>query len=174
MNYLYFSPFPILTADELILRQLNIEDENEIFILRSDERVLKYLGKAPAKSIDEARQFIEKINSGIAENQWIYWAISQKDNPGLIGTICLWNFNEDNTSAEIGFELLPDFFGRGIIQQVLPVVLDYSFQQLGLQAIEGEVSPDNIKSIKLMEKYGFVYNRKQETTAVYRLKKSSI
>ena len=108
-----FTPFPTVTADEFILRQLKIEDENEIFILRSDERVLKYLGKAPAKSIDESRQFIEKINGGISENIWIYWAVSRKYNPGLIGTICLWNFSEDNTTAEIGFELLPDSSGRG-------------------------------------------------------------
>ena len=169
MNRINFMPFPNLTTEHFNLRQLTMEDENEIFTLRSDETILKYLDKPPAKSIEEARQFIEKVNKGIKENEWIYWAVSHKSKTKLCGTICLWNISKDQTKADIGFELLPNYHGKGIMQEVIPVVIDYGFKTMRLNTIEGEVDPNNIKSIKLMEKFGFVYNRKLDTTVIYSL-----
>ncbi len=169
MTKINFSPFPDLAAGQIILRQLKIEDENEIFILRSDERVLKYLDIPKAQSIDEARQFINKIQKAIATNESIYWAVAYKNEPKLVGTICLWNISEDKTKAEIGFELLPDYFGKGIMKEAIPTVIKYGFETIGLNSIEGEVDPDNLKSIRLMEKFGFVYSRKLEKTVIYSL-----
>ena len=57
-----FTPFPNLTTERLILRQVEIEDENEIFLLRSDSKVNKYLDRSIAKTIDDTWQFINKTN----------------------------------------------------------------------------------------------------------------
>jgi [ribosomal protein S5]-alanine N-acetyltransferase len=73
----------------LTLRQLNMEDEKEIFVHRSDERILKYIDIPKAETIEDARNFIEKINKGIDENEWVYWEITFKNDSQLIGTICL-------------------------------------------------------------------------------------
>jgi Thioredoxin len=48
----------------------NMEDEKEIFVHRSDERILKYIDIPKAETIEDARNFIEKINKGIDENEW--------------------------------------------------------------------------------------------------------
>jgi [ribosomal protein S5]-alanine N-acetyltransferase len=48
-----FTPFPILTTERLTLRQPVINDENEIFILRSDGEINKYLGRQKSNTIDE-------------------------------------------------------------------------------------------------------------------------
>lgn len=58
MLELNFSPFPELKTQRLLLRKLEITDANEIFFLRSNENVLRYLGKEPAKTISEAEEFI--------------------------------------------------------------------------------------------------------------------
>ncbi len=73
----------------MTLRQLNMEDEKEIFVHRSDERILKYIDIPKAETIEDARNFIEKINKGIDENEWVYWEITFKNDSQLIGTICL-------------------------------------------------------------------------------------
>lgn len=73
----------------MTLRQLNREDEKEIFVHRSDERILKYIDIPKAETIEDARNFIEKINKGIDENEWVYWEITFKNDSQLIGTICL-------------------------------------------------------------------------------------
>src|SRR5665811_2355555 len=128
-------PFPLLKTEHLILLQLTLEDDNEIFLLRSDESVNKFLDRPIAKTIDDARQFINKINESLRKNELIYWAITFKNHPKLIGTICLWNISEDGTKAEIGFELLPDYQGKGIIQEVLPKVVRYGFENMKLNSI---------------------------------------
>ena len=170
MPKINFTPFPNLSSERFILRPLSINDDKKIFVLRSDEKVLKYLGKPKAKSINEAREFIDKIRNGIENDEWIMWVIESKESSSFIGTICLWNLSDDKTKADIGFEILPDFFGKGIMQEVIPIILNFGFDVMDLDVIEGEVDPENIKSIKLMEKFGFEYNKKLESTDVYHLK----
>lgn len=89
MNTINFTPFTKLATKRLTLRQLNMEDEKEIFVHRSDERILKYIDIPKAETIEDARNFIEKINKGIDENEWVYWEITFKNDSQLIGTICL-------------------------------------------------------------------------------------
>jgi ribosomal-protein-alanine N-acetyltransferase len=171
MSEISFTPFPKLSTKNYNLRRLVISDDAKIFILRSDERVLEYLGKPKAKSIYEAREFIDKINNGIENNEWIMWVIETKESSTFIGTICLWNLSDDKSKADIGFEILPDYFGKGIMQEIIPIILDFGFIEMNLDAIEGEVDPRNIKSIKLMKKFGFDYSDELENTIIYSLPK---
>jgi len=156
MLYLNFFPFPTLITERLRLRQLDLPDENEIFILRSDENVNKYLDRPRASSISDAREFINKINAGITRNESIFWVITTSQNNELIGTICLWNISIENSCAEIGFELLPCFQGKGIMQEALTSIINFGFDNMKLQAIEGYVHKDNNRSIKLLEKNSFI------------------
>lgn len=156
MNQINFLPFPELKTERCTLRQLINEDEKEIFALRSDKKVNKYLDRPPAKTLDDARQFIQRINSSIAENIVIYWAITPHNSNKLSGSICFWNFSEDFYTAEIGFELLPEFQGKGIMQEALASVIEFGFGNLNLKSIEGEVDPNNLRSVKILEKNNFV------------------
>ena len=174
MRKINFTPFPFLETEHFTLRQLTLKDENEIFVLRSDNEINRYLDRPLAKTVDDARQFIKKINDSIGKNESIFWAISFKNRPKLIGTICLWNISDDETNAEIGFELLPDYQGKGIIQEVLPKVIRYGFETMKLNSIDGEVDPNNIKSIKLMEKNGFVFNKRLKNTEIYSVQSYNI
>jgi ribosomal-protein-alanine N-acetyltransferase len=121
------------------------------------------------KTIEEAQEFIKKINESIKNSECIYWGIAFKNETALIGTICLWQISEEELKAEIGFELLPKFQGIGLMREAVPVVLNYGFSEMNLQSIEGEVAPENIKSIKLMENFGFTKTpdiRKTDSDAV--------
>jgi ribosomal-protein-alanine N-acetyltransferase len=79
-----FTPFPVLNTERLTLRQLISSDDKEIFALRSDDNVNKYLGRKPGKSIDDAKHFIQTINENIQRNDSIYWAITLNDTDKLI------------------------------------------------------------------------------------------
>lgn len=171
MKKYIFYPFPNLEANEYQLRKLKISDINEIFLTRSDDRILKYLDIPKAKRKEEALDFIEKVNSGIKENKWIYWGIVEKQKNKIIGTICLWNLMEKPRKADIGFVLLPEYQGKGIMQKIIPKVIEFGFEKMKLDIIAGEVSPQNIKSIKLMEKSGFRYDHKLKQCDVYLLTK---
>jgi [ribosomal protein S5]-alanine N-acetyltransferase len=122
-----FTPFPNLFTERLSLRQMNNNDEEEIFLLRSDERVLQYIDIPKAETIDDARKFIDKINGFILNNESILWAISLKNSTTLIGTICFWNIDKENSVAETGYILHPDLQGKGIMQEALQKIIDYGF-----------------------------------------------
>jgi ribosomal-protein-alanine N-acetyltransferase len=150
-----FNPFPNLNTSKYSLRRPLLEDAKEIFSLRSDKHVNEFLDRTIAKTIDDARKFIAAVNNSISENNAIYWIICPKDKSNVLGTICLWNISIEKYSADIGFELLPEYQGKGIMREVLPVIIQYGFEELKLKSINGEVDPRNVKSIKLMEKNGF-------------------
>jgi ribosomal-protein-alanine N-acetyltransferase len=172
MNDAKYYQFRELTTEHYCLRQLSTDDVNEIFILRSDKRVLEFLDLQKAETADDALKFINKILNENSKLDWFYWGITEKENRKLVGTICLWNFSGDRVQADIGFALLPDSQGKGIMQEVIPGVLKYGFNELNLNCIKGETAAKNIKSIKLMEKFGFKYEKDLNEFTVYSLEKN--
>jgi ribosomal-protein-alanine N-acetyltransferase len=153
------------------LRQLDIGDENEIFQLRSDVSVNKSLDRPKADTLDDAKRFIEKITKAIHNNESLYWAITLRNEKKLVGTICLWSFSLERNSAEIGYELLPDFQGKGIMHEAIQAITDFGFNTLKLNTIEACTHPLNMKSIKIAERNGFVYDKEIEDGVIYTLKK---
>ena len=157
-----FKPFPVLKTERLTLRQLVSSDANEIFALRSDPNVNKYLDREPAKSMDDAKTFIKIINENIQKNDSIYWAITLSNKDKLIGTICLFNFLDDNKLAEIGYELLPGYQGLGIMQEATSKVIDFGIQHIGLNSIKAYTHSENQRSTRLLEKFNF--KKENDTT----------
>ncbi len=155
MNEVNFTPFPVLTTERLILRCLEESDDQQLFKLRSNKIVNKYLVRPKQKDIKETRAFISKINDGIKNTEWIYWIITLKESPTLIGTICFWNFSEDKTVAEIGYELDPAFQGKGFMSEALKKIIEFGFQVIELDTIEAYTHKNNNNSTKLLQKYNF-------------------
>ena len=159
-----FTPFPILKTERLTLRQLSINDEQEIFTLRSDSEINKYLGRQIANTIDDARVFINKINENINKNDSLYWAITLNDRNILVGTICLFSFADEDGKCEIGYELLTKFQGQGIMKEAAEKVIDYAFNTIKVKKIEAFFHRDNQSSINLLEKVWFSSSNKSDET----------
>ena len=157
-----FTPFPALQTERLSLRKLSLDDANEIFFLRSDERVNKFMERLRAASLEDVHNFINKTNHEIENNECVDWAITFKDDSGLIGSICFWNISIEENKAEVGYELLPDFQRKGIAQEALSAVINYGFDVVKLQTIEAYTHKENVASIKLIEKFGFTRDLKEE------------
>jgi [ribosomal protein S5]-alanine N-acetyltransferase len=149
------TPFPQLYTSRLCLRSLKRSDEAAIFALRSNETVNRYLDREPARSPEDAGIFIEKINQVISAGTGIYWAIALQNEDRLIGTISYFNITEENTIAEIGYELLPDYHGKGFMQEALTAVLGYGFNNMQLKKVIACTDPHNQPSMHLLEKNGF-------------------
>ncbi len=150
-----FIPFPNLQTDRLLLRQLNKEDANAIFFLRSDATVNKYVKRPQTDTIQDAINFINKINNGIIEKDWIFWGITLEGSPKVIGTICLWNFSKDRKIAEIGYDLSPDFHKKGLMNEALKAILKYGHKSLNLEIVEAYTHKNNNASKNLLLNNGF-------------------
>jgi ribosomal-protein-alanine N-acetyltransferase len=165
-----FTPFPVIKTARLTLRQLRSSDDEAIFTLRSNKQVNKYLGRKPSESMKDAQGFIRAINENVQRNDAIYWAITLGDDEKLIGTICLFSFSEDNSTAEIGYELLPDFQGKGIMHEAATKVIGFGFRDLRLSSIEAHTHFENQESTRLLKRLNF--NRvsiANENVIIYKL-----
>jgi ribosomal-protein-alanine N-acetyltransferase len=148
--------FPELITRRLLLRQLSLDDAEEIFQLRSDERVNALIDRTTATSIDDARQFINMIITAQKNNESIMWVITLKDNPKLIGAITYWNIVKEKDEAEVGYELLPQYYGQGIMHEALLKVIEFGFKTIRLKTIVADPKAINEPSVKLLEKCGFM------------------
>jgi ribosomal-protein-alanine N-acetyltransferase len=151
-----FKPFPVLTTERLVLRKKTKDDVHELFFLRSDEHVMKYLDRPKARSIEDAAGFIDMINNALENNEGITWGISLKDDPKLIGNIGFWRIEKGNYRAEIGYALHPAYHKKGIMYEAMKAVLNYGFNVIGLHSVEANINPANTASAKLLEKTGFI------------------
>jgi ribosomal-protein-alanine N-acetyltransferase len=147
--------FQTLATNRLILRELKSDDAPGLVILRSDRRVNKYLDRPKNITINDAKAFIKKINAGINKNECFYWAVSLKNESELIGTICLWNIDKENNSAELGYELQPCLQGRGLMHEAVSAIINYAFIILKFKKIVAFTNPANERSIRFLEKNNF-------------------
>lgn len=165
MLALNFTSSPVLRTDRLTLRQLETNDAAFLFELRSNPDVNTFLDRNSPATIDDAIAFIQKINESISNKQSLYWIISKKDTPELIGTICLWNLDTEKDCAEIGFELLPPYQGKGFMGEAIKVVMNYAFDTMKVKTLEAWPHEENLSSKKVIEKNGFVRDFEAEKRA---------
>lgn len=153
-----FNPFPELNSENLVLRKIIDSDFQTILYLRSDKIINEFIERPEhrkTKTIEEAKKFIHQIDDNLETNKSIAWGISLKNDPKIIGTICLWNFSEDNKTAEVGYDLNPKFQGKGIMSESIKSVLDYGFKTLNLDVIEAYTHQKNENSKTLLERNNF-------------------
>ena len=156
MLNLNFEPFPILITERLILRALKQTDAFQLQQLRSDDIVNQFLYRPKSITVAEASAFIDKVNIGIVNHEWVYWAITEEDENKLVGTICLWNIEKEKRLAEIGYELSSSYQGKGLMKEAIPSVIDFGFNVIKLDVIVALVNPKNKRSITLLSGFHFL------------------
>ncbi|MFQ3544117.1 GNAT family N-acetyltransferase [Halobacillus rhizosphaerae] len=178
----YFSSFPNLKTERTSLRQLRRKDAEDLYYLRTDDRVYTYLDRETYHTIDQAYEFIHNINAGVSSGNWIMWAIVLQKTGRVVGTVCLWKFDFLERKAEIGYELHPDYQGKGIMTEVVNRIIHYGFSNLKLETIEAVTNALNTKSLNLLETQQFDRVRifheidsrgRSVNMAVYRLRQQS-
>jgi len=156
MLELNLHPFTPIETERLLLRQLTPEDAGDIFTLRSNKGVMAFIQRPIAQSIEDAEALIQRIATGFENNDGITWAMTPKGENRVIGTMALWRIIKEHYRAEIGYMLHPDYHGKGFMQEAIIAALNYGFNVMKLHSVEAHVKPDNIPSIKLLERNGFV------------------
>lgn len=155
MLKLDFNSFPTLRTDRLLLRQLQSSDYKLIFQYQSNKENFKYVDMPVYTKIEEAQNYILKMNSGVKDNKWIIWAISEMNTNKILGTISIWNISKKEQKAELGYGLYPGNYGKGIMSEALKKVVEHGFNNIGLKTIEAYTNVVNKKSIALLERNNF-------------------
>ncbi|MDX8044800.1 GNAT family protein [Gracilibacillus sp. S3-1-1] len=152
-----YKKFPNLETDRLILRNVNNEDIDFIYRLFNDERVCKFLyDEELFISRNDAIEFIE-WNKNPEEKGYNRWVLVKKGAMSeQIGTCGYDNWDRMNNIAEIGYDLWHEYWGQGYMKEALISAIESGFNHMKLNRINAYVALDNVNSIKLLEKLGFV------------------
>ena len=149
------STIPSLQTDRIELRPLHVSDAEALFPIHADSEVNRYLVRIPPNSVEDTRQFIQRIVNAYHTGQWYYWAVVHKEQQKLIGTAAVFRIADDMSHGELGFELATQFHGQGLMQEIIPAIIQFSKETLPLDYLIAHSDPDNQASIHLLEKFGF-------------------
>lgn len=155
INETVFEKFPVLESERLLFRAFALDDAIHIQRIRSNPEVLRFLDNEAHIQLETSRTFVENNLQSFREHQGIAWVICDKKSGVFMGDFSFWRIDKKNHRAEIGYTLLPDYWGNGYMQEAMTVLLDFGFRKLNLHSIEANINPDNENSRKLLLKLGF-------------------
>jgi ribosomal-protein-alanine N-acetyltransferase len=145
-----------LNTERLLLRPIVYNDIENIYKGLSHPEIIKYYGVS-YKTLKETEQQMLFYADLIKNGTGIWFAICSLDNNTFYGAGGLNSLSSEHKKAEIGFWLLTEFWGQGMMTESMPKICNYGFNQLGLHRIEGLVETDNLNCKKAMNKLNFRY-----------------
>lgn len=148
----------VLETERLILRPWKKEDEEDLFLLAQDARVGLPCGWSPHKNKRESRAVLRDI----LMNDYTF-AVVLKMEQKVIGNIALMpycesRFARNDRQAEIGFWLGYPYWNKGYMTEGCKKVIEYGFEEIGLEAIWCAHNLDNYGSMRVQQKCGFVFH----------------
>ncbi len=144
-----------IETSRLILRRAEVTDAKAMYEnWASDPEVTKYLTWPTYTSIEPAYEILENWVKGYEQPDFYQWMIVPKDLGQPIGTISVVHRQDKIASAEIGYCIGRKWWHRGYTSEALQAVMDYLFDQVGMNRIEAYHDVNNPNSGKVMEKCG--------------------
>jgi ribosomal-protein-alanine N-acetyltransferase len=150
-----FNPFPVLTTSRLRLRKITHADAQDIYLMRSDPEVMRYIPRPLATCVEDAVKVIDLVNGFIETEERINWAMELKETGQVIGMIGYVNRRPEHNRAEVGYSLNRAFHRKGLMYEALIEVIRYGFQEMKLHSIEAIIDAENEASGSLLKKAGF-------------------
>jgi [ribosomal protein S5]-alanine N-acetyltransferase len=146
---------PMIETKRLILRKMEMNDANRMFdYILSDHRVMDNLIKGPHKTISETINRLTEIIKQYESDKFCYWGIALKESGELVGTIDLYNINQDTENCEVGYDLGFNWWNQGYGTEALQAVVEFAFRFMNIHKISATHGIDNPASGKIMLKVG--------------------
>lgn len=148
--------FPTIKTDKFLLRQFVESDLENVFKGLSHPNIIKYYGVS-YQTLEHTKEQMKFFADLEKNGTGIWWAVCSADNKAFYGAGGLNSLSKEHKKAEIGFWLLQDYWGQGIMTEIMPILCRYGFEHLGLHRIEGLVESDNLNCKKAMQKLDFIH-----------------
>ena len=155
-------PWTILETERCVVRELTLDDLDALFELYGDGEIDKYTDSL--YPYEEEKEF----QRAYIENMYRYfgyglWLVFSKETGELIGRAGLEHreYNEE-IELELGYIIGTKYQGKGYATEVCEAILDYAKENCGFERINALVENENISSIKLAQKLGFIHTEDLE------------
>ena len=145
-----------MNSERFILKEIENRDIKLIHRGLSDERVTKHYA-VHFPTLEDAQEQMDWYADLKNNGTGLWWGIYSLETGDFCGAGGFNDLDRDHKKAEIGFWLYPEFWGKGIMKEVMPLLFQKGFETLDLNRIEGFVESDNSKCKAALEKINFHY-----------------
>ncbi|MGI5308583.1 GNAT family N-acetyltransferase [Rheinheimera sp. WS51] len=151
--------FPLLETERLLLSELRLEDEADLFNLFSNPSVVEYYDLDVFSEYSQAANLINLFTSRYEEKQGIRWAIRLKSSGRVIGTCGFNSWSSKMRNAIIGYDLLPELWRQGYSLEAVRAIISAGFSGAlpcgELHRIQADTVLGNSASESLLRRLGF-------------------
>jgi RimJ/RimL family protein N-acetyltransferase len=146
----------ILETQRMLLREFDEGDVEPFYRMGSDPAVIRYTGD-PGGGFTSVEHALEVLHSHPIADYRKYgfgrWACVLKASGAVIGFAGL-KYLPDQQEVDLGYRLLPAYWGQGLATEACRAVLDYGRTRLGIGRIIALVDPENVASVRILQKLG--------------------
>lgn len=144
-----------LKTDRLILRKFQESDAQTMFDnWASDDDVTRHMTWKTHESIDVTKEILALWLKDQESERFYHWGITLKENGLLIGSIGVLNGNDVSRKGSLGYCIGKPWWHQGIVPEAVSAVLDYMFDEIGIERIEAYHHIENPASGRVMQKCG--------------------
>ena len=149
----------VLETDRLLLRKVTLEDIPMLFKMESTPEVNEFTGDPVSITIEELEKKIKgSILKDYQEHGYGRFAVIEKESGSFIGWAGL-KYLPEFDQVDLGYRFLPEFWGKGYGTESSETLIEYGFNELDLSQIIAIAYPENVASIKIMEKIGMTFDK---------------
>jgi ribosomal-protein-alanine N-acetyltransferase len=152
-----FRKFPEIRTKRLLLRQPSMKDAEWYLEHFSRPEVVWGGGDPAPRNIGAAREELRKYMVDLYRKRLGFrWIITLKGEGRPIGSLGFYKWAPSaGYQAEMGYDLVKEHWGKGIMTEAMKAVIDFGFEKMELHRIEVFIMPRNKRSIKLVKNLGF-------------------
>ena len=145
-----------LKTERLLLRRFTVDDACAMYeTWAKDPRVTKYLTWTPHISPEATAKLLKIWEKEYEKPDCYQWCMEYDGKP--IGSLCVVRLDERSEWAELGYCMGYDFWGKGLMTEGTKAVIDFLFEEVGVNRIAIEHAVKNPASGKVAEKCGLTY-----------------
>jgi RimJ/RimL family protein N-acetyltransferase len=154
----------VLETERLVVRWLQVDDAPFVLELMNEPGWLRYIGNTKVKTLEQACDYIQNGPSKMIEELGfgLYLVTSKLDSTSM--GICGLIKRDSLDHVDLGFAFLARFGGCGYAFEAAMAIMNYERKRFELQRLLAITTPDNARSIRMLEKLKFVYERKLPAT----------
>ncbi|SHG49801.1 GNAT family N-acetyltransferase [Ornithinibacillus halophilus] len=146
---------PVIETDNFRLRGMKISDAEALFSFMKQKETMRYITPNPVTSVEELQKNIQGYLDNFHNHKEIPWVITDLKTNQVIGQFRLHKLNYWHKKTELGVVISDSYQRKGVMTELLGLVLTFIFETLDFNRVVGDIFADNEGSRKLLEKYGF-------------------
>ncbi|WP_145146605.1 GNAT family N-acetyltransferase [Paenibacillus xylanexedens] len=153
----FFETFPVLETERTLLRPLTYDDLDDMYSYCVVPAVSEFTTWDAHQSKEDTKAFLDFVMSRYEIDLIGPWGIEDKQTKRLIGSCNYLGCDSDNRRVELGYVLSDHYWNQGFMTEVVKRIIQFGFDEVGLERIQARCLVKNTGSAKVMEKSGMQF-----------------